>query len=189
MYTRHVHPPWCEHHTEEQDCNIWMCFVLLSCINSLTFIFCYSREIVLQWSMLSQWRTWLCVVFTSWWMDVPLTRHMSLVEQELLNPPEHLSSPRFLVEFVLQSLVLCVCCLSFCTFYFGHCVVSTSSIYRFSLLLWYLQTPFTLNFFLLLEQSISRYHFVLISRYHFVLIKVSSFNKPPLTHLSGITLF
>jgi hypothetical protein len=43
----------------------------ITCINSLTFIFCYSREIVLQWSMLSQWRTWLCVVFTSWWMDVP----------------------------------------------------------------------------------------------------------------------
>jgi hypothetical protein len=47
------------------------------------------------------------------------------------------------------------------------------------------------NFFLLLEHSISRYHFVLISmyhlvlisRYHFVLIKISSFNKPPLTHL------
>jgi hypothetical protein len=52
---------------------------------------------------------------------------------------------------------------------------------------------------LLLEQSISRYHYVLISRYHFalisryhfvlisrnhfVLIKVSSFNKPPLTQL------
>jgi hypothetical protein len=31
------------------------------------------------------------------------------------------------------------------------------------------------NFFLLLEQ--------LISRYHFVLIKVSSLNKPPLTQL------
>ena len=30
-----------------------------------------------------------------------------------------------------------------CPFSFGHCVVCTSSIYRFSLPLWYLQTPFT----------------------------------------------
>ena len=38
---------------------------------------------------------------------------------------------------VTQSLVLCQCvcfvdrCLSFCIFYFGHCVVCSSSIYRF----------------------------------------------------------
>jgi hypothetical protein len=31
-------------------------------------------------------------------------------------------------------------CLSFCTFSFGHCVVHSSSIYRFWLPLWYLQT-------------------------------------------------
>jgi hypothetical protein len=41
-------------------------------------------------------------------------------------------------------IVLCVCfvdrCLSFCTFSFGHCVVCYSSIYRFWLPLWYLQT-------------------------------------------------
>ena len=45
---------------------------------------------------------------------------------------------------VTRSLVLCVCfvdrCLSFCTFSFGHCVVCSSSIYGFGLLLWYLQT-------------------------------------------------
>jgi hypothetical protein len=45
---------------------------------------------------------------------------------------------------VTQSLVLCVCfvdrCLFFCTFSFGHCVVCSSSFYRFLLPLWYLQT-------------------------------------------------
>ncbi len=42
-----------------------------------------------------------------------------------------------------RSLVVCVCfvdrCLSFCPFFFGHCVVC-SSIYGFWLALWYLQT-------------------------------------------------
>ena len=70
---------------------------------------------------------------------------MSLVEQELLTLPEHLSSPPvFSGVRVTRSLVLCVCfgdrCLSFCTFYFGHCVVCSSSIYGFWLPLWYLQT-------------------------------------------------
>jgi hypothetical protein len=54
---------------------------------------------------------------------------------------------RFLVLFVLldlKSLVLCVyfvdCCLSFCTFSFGHCVVCSSSIYGFWWPLLHLQT-------------------------------------------------
>ena len=68
---------------------------------------------------------------------------MSLVEQELLTLTEHLSSPLvFSGVCIIRSLVLCVCfvdrCLSFCTF--GHCVVCSSSIYRFWLPLWYLQT-------------------------------------------------
>ena len=74
-----------------------------------------------------------------------LTRRVSLVEQELLTLPEHLSS---LLVFsgvrVTRSLVLYVCfvdrCLSFCTFYFGHCVVCSSSIYGFWLPFWYFQT-------------------------------------------------
>ena len=41
----------------------------------------------------------------------------------------------FSVVRVTRSLDLCVCfvdrCLSFCLFSFGHCVVCTSSIYRF----------------------------------------------------------
>jgi len=70
-----------------------------------------------------------------------------LVEQELLTLPEHLSSPPlFSWVCVTRSLALCVCfvyrCLFFCTFSFGHCVVCSSSIYGFWLLLWYLQTLF-----------------------------------------------
>jgi len=74
-----------------------------------------------------------------------LTRLVSLVEQELLTLPEHLSlPPDFSGVRVTRSLVLCVCfvdlCLSFCTFSFSHCVICCSSIYGFWLHLWYLQT-------------------------------------------------
>jgi hypothetical protein len=134
-----------------------------------------------------------------------LTRRVSLVEQELLTLPEHLSSPsvfsgvrvtRSLVLYVCfvdcclsfctffwslcclfffdiwipitplvysnssypgfsgvrvtWSLVLGVfecfvdCCLSFCPFSFGHCVVCPSLIYGFWLPLWHLQTLLTI---------------------------------------------
>jgi hypothetical protein len=74
-----------------------------------------------------------------------LTRRVPQVEQELPTIPEHLSSaPVFSGFHVTRSLVICVCfldrCLSFCTFPFGHYVVCSSSIYRFWLPLWYLQT-------------------------------------------------
>ena len=74
-----------------------------------------------------------------------LTRRVPLVEQEMLTLPEHLSSPPvFSGVSVTRSLVLYVCfvdsCLSFCTFSFDHCIVCSSSIYEFWLLLWYLQT-------------------------------------------------
>jgi branched-subunit amino acid transport protein len=54
-----------------------------------------------------------------------LTRQVPLVKQELLNLPEHLSSPPvFSGVRVTRSLVLYVCfvdrCLSFCTFSFDH---------------------------------------------------------------------
>ena len=60
----------------------------------------------------------------------------ALVEQERLTLQEHLrSSPVFSGVRVARSLVLYVClvdrCLSFCTFYFGHCVVCSTSIYGF----------------------------------------------------------
>jgi hypothetical protein len=51
---------------------------------------------------------------------------------------------------VTRSLVLCVCfvdrCFSFCTLSCGHCVVCSSSIYGFWLLLWYFQTLLTTSF-------------------------------------------
>ena len=77
-----------------------------------------------------------------------LTRRVPLVELELLLFPEHLSSsPVFSGVGVTPYLVLCVFfvdrCLSFCTFSFGHCVVCSSSIYGFWLLLWYLRAPRT----------------------------------------------
>ena len=65
-----------------------------------------------------------------------LTRLMPLVEQELLTLQENMSSHPVLSGVrVTRSLVLCVCfvdrCLSFCTFFFGYCVVCSSSIYGF----------------------------------------------------------
>jgi len=87
-----------------------------------------------------QLRSWLITRFVT---TCRLTRRVSLVEQELLTLPEHLSSPPvFSRDHVTRSLVLYVCfvdhCLSFCTFSVGHCVVYSSSIYRFWLPLWYL---------------------------------------------------
>ena len=69
-----------------------------------------------------------------------LIRRVPLVEQELLTLPEHLRSPPVLSDVcVTRSLVLYVCfvdrCLSLCTFSFGHCVICSSSIYGFWLLL------------------------------------------------------
>ena len=97
---------------------------------------------------------------------------MSLVEQELLNLPEHLSLPPvFSGVRVTRSLVLCVCfvdrCLSFCPFSFGHwhCVVCFSSIYGFWLPLWYLQT------LLIIWINVYRYYcFMYILKYRYVRI-------------------
>ena len=81
------------------------------------------------------------------WRGFPLVELKSLVEQELLTLPEHLSSPPlFSGIHVTRSIVLCTCicfvdrCFFFCTFSFGHCVVCFSTIYEFWLPLWYLQT-------------------------------------------------
>jgi hypothetical protein len=74
-----------------------------------------------------------------------LTRYASPVEQTLFTLPEHLSSPPIVSGVrVTRSLVLHICfvdrCLSHCTFYFGNCLICSSSIYGFWLSLWYLQT-------------------------------------------------
>jgi hypothetical protein len=93
-----------------------------------------------------------------------------LVKQELLTLPEHMSSPPvFSAVRLTRSLVLYVCfvdrCLSFCTFYFGHYVVCSSSIYGFWLPLWYLQTLlinlkwFDLGQDLKVEPELPRYPF------------------------------
>jgi hypothetical protein len=83
--------------------------------------------------------SWIITGFVS-----RLTRRVSLVEQELLTFPEHLSSPSVLSDVrVTRSLALCVFfvdrCLSFCLFSLGH-VVGCPSIYGFWLPRWYLQT-------------------------------------------------
>jgi hypothetical protein len=75
-----------------------------------------------------------------------LTQRVSLVEHELLTLPEHMSSPPVLCRVrVTRSLVLYVGFvdrfLSFCPFSFYYCVVCSSSIYGFWLLLWFFQTP------------------------------------------------
>jgi len=97
------------------------------------------------WFLISFLQSWLITVFVT-----RLTRRVPLVEQVLLTPPEHLSSPTaFSGVRITRSLVLCVHfadrCLLFCTFSFGHCVVCSSSIYRFWLSLWYLQTLLPIN--------------------------------------------
>jgi hypothetical protein len=87
--------------------------------------------------------SWLITGFVTrltWWV--------SLVEQELLTLPEHLSTPPiFSGVRVTRSLVLYICfvdrCLSFCTFSFGHCVVCSSLIYGFWLPLWYLHSSWS----------------------------------------------
>jgi hypothetical protein len=91
-------------------------------------------------------RSWLITGFVT-----RLTRHVSLMEQELLTLPEHLGSPPvFSGVCVTRSLFLYACfvdlCLSFCTFSFAHCFVCFSSIYGFWLPLWYLQTLLITDF-------------------------------------------
>jgi hypothetical protein len=105
--------------------------------------------------------SWLITGFVS-----RLTRRVPLVEQELPTIPEHLSSPPvFSMVRVTRSLVLCVCFvyrLSFCTFSFGHCVVCSTSRYRFWLSFWYLQTLLTIQFFLLWHATQSTYNYKII---------------------------
>jgi hypothetical protein len=61
---------------------------------------------------------------------------VSHVEQELLTLPKHMGSARSLVfcATFCRSLFL------LCYFSFGHCVVCSSSIDRFWLPIWYIQT-------------------------------------------------
>ena len=86
-----------------------------------------------------------------------VTRRVSLVEQELLTLPEHLSLPRVYCEVrVTRSLVLCgVFCRSlFIVFRFSHCIVFPSSIDWFWLSLWYLQTLLPILNFVFISSNI-----------------------------------
>ena len=104
-----------------------------------THTFCIPLVVITSRSFL---HSWLITGFVT-----RLTRRVPLMEQELPTIPEHLSSPPVISgAHVTRILVLYVCfvdrCLSFCPFSFGHCVVCSSSIYGFWLLLWYLKTLF-----------------------------------------------
>jgi hypothetical protein len=84
-------------------------------------------------------RLWLLIKALPWlWNVEQQWKAFSLL-------PEHLSSPPvFSGVRVTRSLDLYICfvdcCLSFCTFYFAHCVVCSSSLYGLWLPLWYVQT-------------------------------------------------
>ena len=73
-----------------------------------------------------------------------------------------LFTPAFSGVRVTRSLVLYVCfvdcCLSFCTFSFGHCVVC-SSIYGYWLPLWYLQAHLSRYIVVKLHAVIPKVHF------------------------------
>jgi hypothetical protein len=118
------------------------------------------------------WPLWwnICVTYNtsrsfphSWFISgfvTRLTRRVPLVEQELLTLPEYLSSPPvFSGVRVTRSLVLCVCfvdrCLCFYAFSVGHCVVCSSSIYRFWL------PPFGIFKLFLFQKRVSRSTFLL----------------------------
>jgi hypothetical protein len=90
---------------------------------------------------------WICKNFyTLWYMKISIFFFLPMYLRELVFVHFVYFTPDFSGVCVTRSLVLCVCfvdrCLSFCSFSFGHCVVCPSSIYRFWLPLWYLQTHF-----------------------------------------------
>ena len=108
---------------------------------------------------------------------------MSLVEQDLPTLPEHPSShPVFSQVRVTLHIALFVCfvdrCLSFCGFYFDHCVVC-SSIYGFWLPLWYLQT---------LLKWMKKINFVTITFFFMVDRFTASDYKPIFTDYSTLYL-
>ena len=78
-----------------------------------------------------------------------LTRWASLVEQELLNLPEHLSSPPVVSGVRVTSFLCSVLQIVVSTFSFGHCVVCSSSIYGFLLSPFVIFKHFVIVFFMI----------------------------------------
>ena len=111
--------------------------VVVIYVEVANFVKCFRNELPTGPFLIHD--SWLITGFV-----IRLTRRVTLVRQVLLTLPEHLNSPPVIIWVrVIRSLVLCVCfvdcCLSFCTFSFGHCVFC-SSIYGFWLPFWYRQT-------------------------------------------------
>jgi len=135
-----------------------ICLVKKSMLNTIFHILCTLTQTILNYCFIL-WYSFILLI-VKWNVTtcryevfVQKTRRVPLGEQELLTLPEHLSSPLVLSGVrVARSLVLCVYlvdrCLSFYPFYFGYCVVC-SSIYRFWLPLWYLQTLLAFIWYLL----------------------------------------
>jgi len=87
-----------------------------------------------------------------------VTQPVPLLEQELLTLLQHLSSPLYFLWGLRYSILSFMCnvfWIVICPFSFGHCVVFHSSVYRFWLPLWYLQTHLAEN------------QLVIIQTYHF----------------------
>ena len=81
----------------------------------------------------------------------------NVVEQELPTLPEHMNSSPFLVKFVLIDLQFYCRSLFVLLYFFGHCVVCPSSIYRFRLPFMYLQTHLDISFpFIFLHNSLKK---------------------------------
>ena len=91
----------------------------------------YRKEIP-DMTMVSKWNS------HRWWSRHYYLERFTVATITWLIVTEYLCYSRFLVRFVL----LVMFCRSFVFYHFsyGHCVVCPSSIYGFSLSLWYLQT-------------------------------------------------
>jgi hypothetical protein len=129
---------------------IWLLYTLslsLSLSLSHTHTHTHSLNVPNTKSWTTNIKTHCCTIITMHYAIHIYTDKAKIIHPciELFTLLEHLSSPPvFSGVRVTWSLVLYVCfidrCLSFCPFSFGHCVVCFSSVYRFWLPLWCLQT-------------------------------------------------
>ena len=121
--------------------NIWMIFKLFRNHAEFVLFFKYSNIIFICYTMMC----WCIIKYASnktctfSYFNLWLT--FSSIFRNCL--PFRMSSPPVFSRVLVTLFLVFICFidryLSFCTFSFGHCVVC-SSIYRFWLPLWYLQT-------------------------------------------------